>query len=134
MRDLLKVHPLKVYLLSFLDISICSHEHKYGFVSKQIVDSNLLNNHLLSNDEFFNKFFFGNLVDDMFPLLQKTYTCNPWFKLYKIFLEKQDNKNTNVCVWSAEIVKTIIINHDMNHKTNNNRMKILKLWNINKIS
>jgi hypothetical protein len=121
--------------LSVLDISICSHEHKYGFVSKQIVDSNLLNNPLLSNDEFLDEFFFfGNLVDEMFPLLQKNYTCNLWFKLYKTNFEKQDNKSTNVYVLSAEIVKIIITNHDMDHKTNNNKMKMQTLWNINKFS
>jgi hypothetical protein len=58
MRDLLKAHPLKVQLLSFLNISICLDEHKYGFVLGQIVDSSLLNNLIISNDEFLDKKYF----------------------------------------------------------------------------
>jgi hypothetical protein len=39
MRDLLKAHPLKVQLLSFLDISIPLDEHKYCSFLGQVVDS-----------------------------------------------------------------------------------------------
>jgi len=50
----------------------------------------------------------------------KKYTCNPWFKLYKTNFEKQKNISTNVCILSIEIVKSIIVNHYMDHKTDNN--------------
>jgi hypothetical protein len=64
-------------------------------------------------------FFFGNLVDKIFSF-RKIYTYNPWFKLYKTNFEKQENKSTNVCILSIEIVKSIIVNHYMDHKIDNN--------------
>ncbi len=59
-KFLLRLHPLKVQMLSFLDISICIKEHKFGFVSSQNEDMSLLNNPLLcgggtiDENEFFD--------------------------------------------------------------------------------
>jgi hypothetical protein len=66
-----------------------------------------------------NKYFLETWWMKYF-LLEKNYTCNPWLKLYKTNFEIQDNKSMSVCILSIEIVKSIIVNHDMEHKIDNN--------------
>jgi hypothetical protein len=58
---------LKVQMLSFLDISILLEDRKYGFVSGQINNTNLLNIPMLCGDNAINdKAFFEGLVDDLY--------------------------------------------------------------------
>jgi len=59
-KNILILHPLRIQKLSFLDISMHTKEHKFGFVLGQIKDMNLLNDPLLcgggtiDENEFFD--------------------------------------------------------------------------------
>ena len=83
LSSILRLNPLRVQMLSFLDILILLEDHKYGFVSGQISDTSLLNNLMLCGDNAINdETFFEGLVDDLQPLLEKNLSNNPWFSIY----------------------------------------------------
>ena len=74
---ILKVHPIKVQLLSFVDISLRIEENKYGFVSEQIEDFSLLNSPLVSSEgSIDDEGFFEGLVDELQPIIEGN-CCNP---------------------------------------------------------
>jgi hypothetical protein len=80
---LLILHPLKVQMLSFLDISMWIEEHKFGFVSSQIEDMSLLNNPLLCGDRTIDENeIFDDLVNELKTILEYNVIHNPWFSKY----------------------------------------------------
>jgi hypothetical protein len=70
------------------------------------------------------------LVDEIFPfLLANNYI------IFASSFEKQDNKIISVCVILIMIVKSIIVNHNMGHKTNNNEDEnVNTIWNVYQFS
>ena len=114
---ILKVHPLKVQLLSFLDISVRIEENKYGFVSGQIEDFSLLDNPLVSSDGVLDdKDFFEGLVDELQPIMEGN-SRNPWFNMYLTNFESSNNKSTSVCVLSQEVIQSILEKNDTSSKS-----------------
>jgi hypothetical protein len=65
-------------------------------------------------------------VDEIFPfLLVKNYI------IFGSNFLKQDNKIIIVCVLLIMIVKSIIANHDMGHKIDNNEDEnVSTIWNV----
>jgi hypothetical protein len=81
--SILKLNPLKVQMLSLLDISMILEERKYGFVFGQISDTSLLNSPMLCGTNIINDDeFFEGLLDDLQPLFEKNFSNNLWFKIY----------------------------------------------------
>ena len=98
--SILKVHPLKVQLLSFLDISLWLEENKFDFASGQIEDCSLLNSPLVCSDGIMDeKEFWEGLVEDLQPIVEAN-NCNPWFKKYVTNFESPNNISTSVYVLS----------------------------------
>ncbi len=119
MRNFLKTRPLKVQLLSFLQISIPLDEHKYNFFLGQVVDSSLLNNLILSSDEFLDEEFFWETWWMRYFLSYKKTTHAIFVSSYTKTLKNKTTKAC-VCTLSIEIIKSIIVNHEMGHKIDNN--------------
>ena len=105
----MKLNPLKVQMLSFLDVSIILEQHKYGFTSRKISDTSLLNTPFLCDPDMINdKTFFKGLVDNLLPLLEKNIQDSPWFSIYLTNFEKTNNQSTSMYVLSLEIVQSIL--------------------------
>jgi hypothetical protein len=107
MRNFFKTHPLKVQLLSFLHISIPLYEHKYDFLLGQVVDSSLLNNLILSSDEFLDEEFFLETWWMRYFLSYKKATHAIFVSNYTKTSKNKTTK-TCVCTLSVEIIKSII--------------------------
>jgi hypothetical protein len=102
LSSLLKLNPLSVQMLSFLDILILLEDCKYGFFSRQISNISLLNSPMLCGDNVINdEAFFEGLVDDLQSLLEKNLFDNPWFLNFLTNFEKTNNRNTNMYVLLA---------------------------------
>jgi hypothetical protein len=109
LSNILRLNPLRVQMLSFLDILILLEDHQYGFVSSQISDTSLLNSPMLCGDNAINdETFFEGLVDDLQPLLEKNLSDNPWFSIYLTNFEKTNDRSTSMCVLSTEVVQSIL--------------------------
>ena len=111
---LLRLNPLKIHMLSFLNISILLEDRKYGFVLWQISDTSLLNSPMLCGGNAINvEAFFESLVDDLQSLLEKNLFNNPWFSIYLTNFKKTSNWNTGMCVLSAKVVQSILEMHSI---------------------
>ena len=114
---ILKVHPIKVQLLSFVDISLRIEENKYGFVSGQIEDFSLLHSPLVSSEgSIDDKGFFEELVDELQPIIEGN-SRNRWFNMYLTNFESSNNRSTSVCVLSQEVIQSILEKHDTGSKS-----------------
>ena len=114
---ILKVHPIKVQLLSFVDTSLRIEENKYGFVFGQIEDFSLLNSPLVSLEgSIDDKGFFEGLVDELQPIIEGN-SRNPWFNMYLTNFESSNNRSTSVCVLSQEVIQSILEKHDTGSKS-----------------
>jgi hypothetical protein len=112
LKKLLRLHPLKVQMLSFLDISMCIEEHKFGFISSQIEDMSLLNNLLLCGDGTIDESdFFYDLVNKLKTILNNNVIHNPWFSKNLTNFEVFEHRNKIVCTLSTRIVKCIFEEH-----------------------
>lgn len=93
-KKLLRLHPFKVQMLSFLDISMCIEEHKFGFISSQIEDMSLLNNLLLCGDGTIDESeFFYDLVNELKKILKYYVIHNPWFSKNLTNFEVFEHRN-----------------------------------------
>lgn len=109
-KNLLRLHPLKVQMSSFLDISI--EEHKFGFISSQIEDMSLLNNLLLCGDGTIDESeFFYDLVNELKTILRCNVIHNPWFLKNLTNFEVFEHRNKIVCTLSTRVVKCIFEKH-----------------------
>lgn len=117
MLSILKLHPLKVQLLSFLDISMRLKENKLGFLSGQIEDISLLNNPLVSSSGCIDEEeFVEGLVNDLQPIIEGNCE-NPWFKKYVTNFESPNYSSTSICVLSQDVIQTILDTHDTGSKS-----------------
>ena len=117
MASILKLHSLKVQLLSFLDISLRLEDNKYGFVPGKIEDFSLLNSPLVSNNGSIDKIdFLEGLVDNLQPIIEANNN-NPWFNKYITNFENSKNRNTSVCILSQDVIQTILDTHDTSSKS-----------------
>ena len=116
-NSLLNCHPLHIQLLSFLDIYLHIQNRERGFYNRKIVETSHLNNLLLSYDNILDQ---DTIVDEISTkighILTQNMSTNPWYKTYKCIFE-QAQKNTGICVLSANIVSKVMEIHSTSSPT-----------------
>ena len=112
-KSIISTNPLHVQLLSFLDIGMHIQSRNWGFLTGQILETNLLNSPLLSWDGTTDiTATIEELSSSIGPIVAQNMQSNPQFKTY-ITVFEQPQKITSICILTSEIISNIIQSSDL---------------------
>ncbi len=103
---------MKIQKLSFLDISMCIKEHKFGFVLSQIEDMNLLNNPLLCGGGTIDESEFFDDLENALKIISKyNIIHNPWFSKYLTNFEEFKHMNRSAYTYYPQRLLNVFLNN-----------------------